>query len=80
MRAVRERLEFEEKVCESLLSPQPLLGPGDGKCFNAHRRYAEYVLTTPYGTAEHNTSVVGRVNLKRLRRWVDNTRSTFSTQ
>ena len=32
---------------------------------------------TPTGTAEHDESVVGRVNLKRVRRWCDNSNITY---
>jgi hypothetical protein len=34
-------------------------------------RYDQWVLTTPWGTAPHDESVVGRVNLMRLREWLD---------
>ena len=33
--------------------------------------YDRWVLTTPWGTAPHDLSVVGRVNLQRLRAWCD---------
>ena len=39
--------------------------------------YLTSVCTTPTGTAEHDESVVGRVNLKRVRRWCDNSNITY---
>ena len=65
-------------------SGRPVRQPGHvgvyGKDFNAHKRYFDYCLTEPIGTADQDESVVGRVNLKRVRRWCDNSRSTFSRQ
>ena len=40
--------------------------------------YFDYVLTQPLGTAQPDESTVGRVNLKRVRRWCDNLNSTYS--
>ena len=40
--------------------------------------YFDFVLTQPVGTADQDDeSVVGRVNLKRVRQWCDNDRSTY---
>ena len=41
--------------------------------------YFDYVLTQPpLGTADQDESTVGRVNLKRVRRWCDNLNNTYS--
>ena len=39
--------------------------------------YFDSVCTTPMGTADHDESVVGRINLKRVRRWCDNSNITY---
>ena len=40
--------------------------------------YFDFVLTQPLGTADNDESVIGRVNMKRVRRWCDNSNSTYS--
>ena len=63
-------------------SGRPVRQPGHsgvyGKHFKGHRGYFDYVLTRPFGTADPDESVVGRVNLQRLRRWCENYSSTFA--
>ena len=48
-----------------------------GKHFQGHKGYSDYLLTSPFGTTDP-ASVVGRVNLQRLRRWRENYPSTLA--
>ena len=54
---------------------QPIRQPGRVGTYGKRGMggYFTSVCTTPTGTADHDESVVGRVNLKRVRRWCDST-------
>ena len=56
---------------------RPIRQPGNVGTYGKRRMggYFDFVCTTPMGTADHDESVVGRVNLKRVRRWCDITTS-----
>ena len=56
---------------------RPIRQPGNVGTYGKRRMggYFDFVCTTPMGTADHDESVVGRVNLKRVRRWCDSTTS-----
>ena len=56
---------------------QPGHGGVYGKLFQGHKGYFDYRLTSPFGTTD-SESVVGRVNLQRLRRWCENYPSTLA--
>ena len=58
-----------------ILTPTYAATPKVTKWFGTKRTYSSYCLTRGHddGTADHDDSVVGRVNFRRLRRWIDNT-------
>ena len=58
-----------------ILKPTYADTPKVTKRFGTKRTYSSYCLTRGHddGTADHDDSVVGRVNFRRLRRWCDNT-------
>ena len=62
-------------------SRRPVRQPGHsgvyGKHFQRQKGYSDYLLTSPIGTTDP-ASVVGRVNLQRLRRWRENYPSTLA--
>ena len=68
-------LEHVETLDAGLSIQQPgFVGAYGKKGFGG---YLDYVLTQPLGT-DQDESTVGRVNLKRVRRWCDNSNSTYS--
>ena len=58
---------------------RPIRQPGYSGAYGKYNLgpYFDFVLTQPVGTADQDESVVGRVNLKRLRQWVDNGNATY---
>ena len=61
---------------------RPIRQPGNVGTYGKRHMggYFDSVCTTPMGTADHDESVVGRINLKRVRRWCDNSNITYKEQ